>query len=159
MKFIPLTKGFSAVVDDPDYDFVMQWKWHYSAGYAEHKERRNGKQIHIQMHRVLLNAPKGRLVDHKSGDTLDNRRQNLRLATHSTNAMNMRKHTGSSKYKGVCKEGNSFRVQIWKDNEKVFSAMAQNEIHAAMIYDLNAAVLFEDFARLNFKPVSLVIHE
>jgi HNH endonuclease len=159
MKLIPLTQGKFALVDDEDYQYLKQWKWHWSAGYAERKEYPGGKQTHVHMHRVILNAPKGVLVDHKDGDTLNNQRANLRPSTHSTNAMNMRKHRGSSRYKGVCKEGNSFRVQIWKDNKKVFSTMTKNERHAAMIYDLNATAVFGEYARLNFNPDSLVIHE
>src|SRR5437879_551244 len=121
MRFIPLTKGFSTVVDDEDYPFLMQWKWYYSAGYAERKGKLNGKQTHVQMHRVLLPLPRELLVDHHNTIKLDNRRENLRPSTHSTNAMNMRVRSGSSIYKGVCKEKNSFRVQIWQDNKKVFS--------------------------------------
>jgi hypothetical protein len=157
MQRIPLTQNKYAFVDDEDFYFLNQWKWHYSAGYAERKIYPNGKQTHIQMHRVILKTSS--FVDHKNGDTLDNRKQNLRPATHSTNAMNMRKHRGNSVYKGVCKEKNSYRVQIWKDNKKVFSVMTLNERHAAMIYDLNATALFGEYARLNFDPVSLVIHE
>lgn len=28
MKEIPLSQGFSAFVDDEDYDFLMRFKWH-----------------------------------------------------------------------------------------------------------------------------------
>ena len=56
-------------------------------------------------------------------------------------------------YKGVCKDGDSWRVQIWKDNKKVFTAITQNERWAGMIYDLNAPALFGEYARLNFSDV------
>lgn len=105
------------------------------------------------MHRVIFNTPEKTFVDHKNGNPLDNRKANLRLANHSTNAMNMRKHKGKSQYKGVCFD-KGWRVQIWKDNKKVFSASAPNERWAAMIYDLNAAALFGEYARLNF-PTAL----
>lgn len=113
MKLIRLTKNKFAKVDNEDFESLNQYKWHYNDGYAERKE--NGK--HIKMHRELLNAQTS-LVDHINGDTLDNQRKNLRLATRSQNAMNMRKHTGKSVYKGVSKEKEYWRVQIWKDNKK-----------------------------------------
>ncbi len=146
MKKIPLTQGKLALVDDHWFDYLSQWKWYYNVGYAEHKE--NGK--HLQMHRVIMNAPAGVFVDHKNGDTLDNQAKNLRLSNHSTNAMNMRKHRGVSKYKGVSKHENSWRTQIWHNNKKVLAITFPNERWAAMAYNLNAAALFGQYARLNF---------
>jgi hypothetical protein len=149
MQLIPLTKGHLATVDDDVFDYLSKWRWHYN-GHAERKEYREGKQVHVLMHRIIMNAPDGLLVDHINGDSLDNRRANLRLANHSTNAMNMRKHRGSSRYKGVTRVGNQWRVQIWKDNKKAFDATAPTERWGAMIYDLNAPALFGKYARLNF---------
>jgi hypothetical protein len=153
MRKLPLTQGKYALVDNHWYALLSKWGWYYNDGYAAHKGE-NGK--HILMHRVIVNAPKGLFVDHINGDTLDNRRENLRLSNHSTNAMNMRKHKGVSRYKGVCKDGNSWRVQIWKGNKRAFTALTQNERHAAMIYDLNAPALFGEYARLNFPEATLV---
>lgn len=159
MKYIPLTKGHFAKVDDDWFDYLMQWKWHYNCGYAERKARVNGKQVHVLMHREILNAERGDLVDHKSGDTLDNQVSNLRLSTHSTNAMNMRKHKGASRYKGVSKNKNSWRTQIWVDNKKALALSFYNERWAAMAYDLNAPALFGEYARLNFPEAILVVQE
>jgi HNH endonuclease len=139
MKTIELTQGYKAIVDDSDYAYLSQFKWHYNCGYAERKE--NGK--HIRMHRELC---KGKIIDHINGITLDNRRENLRPATKSQNAMNMRKIG----YKGVSRDKNSYRVQIMKNGKRVFSESAPNERAAAYIYDLNAATLFGQYASLNF---------
>lgn len=147
MKLIILTKGFSAKVDDDLYPYLSQWKWHYSNGHAERKEYREGKQFHVLMHQVVLGE---RFVDHINGDPLDNRRENLRPANHSTNGMNMRKHRGKSQYKGVTPVGDNWRVQVWKDNQKAYDACFPNERWAAMAYDLNALALFGEYSRLNF---------
>lgn len=144
MKLIPLTKGYSAIVSNEDFPFLNTWKWHYNNGYAERQE--NGR--HIMMHKVLL--PGNHLVDHINGNKLDNTRANLRAANKSTNAMNMRKHRGASVYKGVSRQGKLWRVQIWKDNKRVFSESAPTEQLAGMIYDLNATLVFGEYARLNF---------
>jgi hypothetical protein len=157
MKKIPLTKGFEAIVDDDKYEYLMQWKWHYNCGYAERKEYRNGKQIHIAMHRFLL--PGHKMVDHFNGNTLDNQLANLRPANHSTNAMNMKKHRGKSVYKGVTKDGNTWRTTIWKDNKCVFRISMPTERLAAMAYDLNAPIFFGEYARLNFEPVGKIADE
>lgn len=71
----------------------------------------------------------------------------------------MRKHRGSSIYKGVSRKGNSWRTQIWLNNEKVFSASFPNERWAAMAYDLNAAALFGQYARLNFPEAISALKE
>jgi hypothetical protein len=147
MKTITLTKEFVTLVDDDMFQYLSQWRWYYSNGYAY--RRINGK--HFAMHHAILKT-KG-LVDHIDGNKLNNRKGNLRPATHSTNAMNMRKHTGASRYKGVSKQKNQWRVQIWKNNKRVFSESAPTERLAAYIYDLNAPIYFGDYARLNFEPV------
>lgn len=144
---IKLTKGFEAQVDDDLHDYLSQWKWHYNDGYADRKE--NGK--HIRMHRAVMNTNK--MIDHKNGNSLDNRKENLRIANHSTNAMNMRKHKGKSVFKGVSKEGNKWRTQVFYNNQRVFSAYFKTERQAGLAYDLNAPILFGEFARLNFEPV------
>jgi hypothetical protein len=151
MKLIPLTKGYFAKVDDSDYKYLSQWKWHYNCGYAERKVSKNGKQTHVLMHRVISGF---HFVDHRNGDKLDNQRKNLRKANHSTNAMNMKKHRGVSKYKGVSNDRGYWRVQIWKNKKKAFTANAPTELWAAMIYDLNAPLLFGPFARLNFASIN-----
>jgi hypothetical protein len=161
MKYIPLTKGFFAKVDADWFGYLMQWKWHYNCGYAERKVRVDGKQVHISMHREIINAERGDMVDHKNGDTTDNQISNLRLATHSTNAMNMRKHKGASSYKGVSKNKNSWRTQIWIDNKKVLVLSFPQERWAALAYDLNAPALFGEYTRFNIgdELVSRVLND
>jgi hypothetical protein len=74
--------GKCALVDEDDYDRVASLKWSViSSGYA------NNKTIGL-MHRFILGAPKGMDVDHINGQTLDNRRSNLRICTRSENQRN-----------------------------------------------------------------------
>lgn len=100
MKKIKLTNGQYALVDDQDYEWLSQWSWHPSCGYAG---RNNGYGIKkTLMHRLILNAPDGVEVDHINRDRLDNQRANLRLASRSINQQNkgMQKNNTSG-YKGV----------------------------------------------------------
>lgn len=92
MREIPLTRGKVALVDDDDWPLVAEIKWHAlvkkSVCYAQAKPARSGPSI--LMHRVILGAKRGQIVDHINGDGLDNRRRNLRLTTPSGNATNNR---------------------------------------------------------------------
>lgn len=69
MKKITLSQGFIALVDDVDFEFLNQWKWHVSKDrntyYAVRNVRLNdGKRTRILMHRLLLDTPKGLVTDH-----------------------------------------------------------------------------------------------
>lgn len=104
MKTIPLTKGKLAIVDDDDYDWILSMgKWNASGRYAmKHSSRKTGKKP-IWMHREIINAPKGKQVDHINGNRFDNRKSNLRLATQTENNWNTcTRKDNTTGYKGVC---------------------------------------------------------
>lgn len=87
-KEIILTRGKTALVDDSDYPYLSQFKWHCTHyGYAV---RFLGRKV-VWMHRLILNAPTSLTVDHINRNKLDNRRANLRLATHAENCRNVLK--------------------------------------------------------------------
>jgi len=96
MKEIKLTQGKFAIVDDADYNWLNQWKWYAkicSNGkriYVARFQRINGKPTTIYMHRIITNCPEDKEVDHINGDSLDNRRKNLRIVTRSENSNNRR---------------------------------------------------------------------
>lgn len=101
IRLIPLTQDQNAVVDAADYEWLNQWNWvayknpHTQTFYASRRPS-------IHMHRVIMGAPQGVLVDHKNHDTLDNRRSNLRLCTNQQNQQNRRLSKGNtSGFKGV----------------------------------------------------------
>ena len=106
MKFIPLTQGKFAIVDDEDYDWLMTWKWcavkqgHTFYAYTN-TPRSQGKTL-IGMHRFLMCHPKGMDIDHINHNGLDNRRSNIRIATRRENAANRTKQ-GTSRFTGVCR--------------------------------------------------------
>lgn len=79
-KMIPLTKGYSAIVDAVDYEWLRSFSWYYTfAGYAAHGAKKNGKRHETQMHREILKPPQFVQVEHINGNKLDNRRENLRI--------------------------------------------------------------------------------
>lgn len=82
MKEIKLTQGKYALVDDKDFEWLNQWKWHYhNLGYA-----RNWKVGY--MHKIINCTPVGFETDHINQNKLDNRRENLRTVTKSVNQTN-----------------------------------------------------------------------
>lgn len=104
MKQIELTKNKYALVDDEDFEPLSLYKWHTTPdGYAAKMGVTDGQRVVIRMHRELLDAPKGTYVDHINGDKLDNRKTNLRFATHQQNCHNTKvKKRNKLGLKGVC---------------------------------------------------------
>jgi len=112
VKYINLTKGLRALVDDEDYDWLSESNWrarlnhsgdYYACRTGINKDGdRKGKSI--IMHREIMGNPRGLIVDHEFHDTLDNRKKVLRVCTLSDNNTNSRKRVCSSGYKGVTRD-------------------------------------------------------
>ncbi len=161
MKLIPLTsskhpKTFT-MVDDEDFAFLNQWKWKVATTgckkYAAKSNSFGGKDWCTYIHRVLLFATQGVEVDHINGDSLDNRKRNLRLCTRSQNVANTTKMRGprSSKYRGVSwnKKGKMFLAQLYVGGKHVFRGLFEDEIDAAMAYNAVALQYHGKFAKPN----------
>lgn len=91
MASISLNCDAVTVVDDADYDRIASYDWFLSgAGYAAGFVPVEGKFRLVYLHRFLMNAQPGEIVDHINGCALDNRRANLRLVTPGQNGQNKR---------------------------------------------------------------------
>lgn len=101
-KIIKLSKGYETIVDDDDYIELSKHKWYAAKSssyvYAKRDININGKKKILRMHRVIMNAPDDMIVDHKNLDSLDNRRENLRLVTKSENKRNNSIPYGGAKF-------------------------------------------------------------
>lgn len=107
-KKVPVGKDAFAIVDDEDFELVTKYVWQaMNSGDHDHVYA----VARLRMHRLVIDAPPGLMVDHINGDTLDNRKSNLRLATNAQNQQNTRSRKGSSRYKGV---GYSKRKKKWR---------------------------------------------
>ena len=105
------------------------------------------------MHRMIMQAPKGVEVDHINGNGLDNRRENLRLATRHENCRNARKQQGcSSRYRGVSwyKTKQRWESRLNFNGRLYHLGYHDDEEDAARIYDNKARELFGDFVTVNF---------
>ena len=91
------------LVDKEDYEYLSQFRWSINGmGRVGTAIKVNGRYKSFYMHRMILNPPKDKTVDHINHDPLDNRRKNLRVCTHQQNLMNRALFTNNtSGYKGV----------------------------------------------------------
>ncbi len=157
-KQIPLTQGHVAIVDNEDYEELMQYRWHIDAHPQGPRVMRttpvdiHGKQGGVLMHRQIMDAPLGMDVDHHNHDQLDNRRANLRVCTRSQNMANMRKRPGcSSRFKGVYLEKRTGRwvARIRVNLQMIALGTFEQETRAARAYNVAAIEHFGEFALLN----------
>lgn len=151
------------MVDDEDYEFLMRFKWRY--GGQSHKkyviasgDRYNKSQVTFYMHTLILG---GRHGDHADGNTLDNRKTNVRQCTRQENEWNkgkfktIRGKQPSSQYKGVSKYGDRWVVLISKGKGKgvLRCGYYDTEIEAAKAYNKKIVELRGKFAWVNPIPL------
>lgn len=149
---VHLGKAFWMTIDAEDLDRVVSvssWRWSES----RREVNRVSRNRTIIFTRWLLDPADGVWVDHRNGNRLDNRRENLRLATPSENCRNSamcRRTTRSSQFKGVFWIARlskwSAQIRVGKRHLGVFLS----EIDAALAYDVAARAHFGEFACVNF---------
>ena len=160
LKKISLTRNYYTLVNDDDYKIFSKERWQ-----ANVKDRRNitkvtasrvkainGKPTTLYLHREIMKAPKGMYVDHINGDTLDNRRRNLRLCSNSENMRNRGKNTNNtSGYKGVSfsKERNMWESKIIHQYKTYHLGYFNTKEKAARAYNRGAKKYHGKFAMKN----------
>lgn len=155
MKEIRLTQGKVALVNNGDFARVSAHRWfaskqpHGNQWYAKTNMIVNGRGTVITMHRFIMGLPRKQL-DHRNGNGLDNRRRNLRFATHSQNGANApkRKRT-TSRFKGVNFDNWSGRwlARICVDRKQINLGRFFSEEAAGRAYEVAAKKHFGEFAR------------
>jgi len=164
MKLEIISKKYgikTIVIDDEDYNKIKDYKLHiifckkskgfYARAYKKKTECETRKQYYL--HRYLVDCPKGKITDHINGDSLDNRKQNLRICDGSENICNSGKRDmdSTSKYKGVSfvKKEKKWQAAIMKNKQTKFLGHFIKETDAAMAYNQAAIKYHGEFARLN----------
>jgi hypothetical protein len=158
MRYIRLAGASFAIVDAADYDWLNRHRWRALGGQSGYAYSTIGGK-NVLMHRLIMNAPPGKVVDHINGNRQDNRRCNLRVCTQAENMRNTRKSCGTSRFKGVSwnRKYRKWVVSIHRDGKDIWLGNFDDEIKAAQAYDKAARELFGPFARLNFPDFGNIV--
>lgn len=158
---IYLDEGLWTIVDPQDYYRFGCFKWHLEGHDGKFYAVRDtlvglDHTIKVRLHREIMQAPKGTFVDHHNGDSLDNRQDNLRIATRCQNMQNAKKRKkkagATSQFTGVYldKNGRTWDYQLKANGKIVSTGRFPTEIEAARARDRAAIKYHGEFARLNF---------
>jgi hypothetical protein len=135
--YVTLACGAEAIIDSEDAKLVGKHNWQLAKGYAVTSLLTGkGKHRQLSLHRLVMGNPEGKLVDHREGNKLDNRKELLRLATYSengynrgANSNNTSGHKGVSWYKrdqkwqaSITHEGKFIRLGLFTDIEEAAKA-------------------------------------
>ena len=156
MKEVPLNHGKKSIIDDEDYPRISKHRWCYHRDKAAKRgvyEKATRKTKTVYLHREVMNAVDGTIVDHIDGDVLNNQKSNLRCCTPSENGANRNhKSIARSGYFGVYwhKGKKRWRANITKNYREIHIGYFDTAIEAAVARDYKAIELFGEFATLNF---------
>lgn len=156
------------IIDEEDFPVLREYKWHlFSSRYGKKYiargqrigPRKENKTKAILLHRVIMNPPEDKCIDHINGNPLDNRKENLRICEMKENTRNRKKSNNcSSRYLGVNKrsDGKMWEAGIRFNGVRTYLGSFKSEEEAALAYNKKAKELFGVFANLNIiKPLEL----
>lgn len=150
--------GQPFLIDADDVGRVTKHQWYFS-GSSTHKYLFSEIcGVRIYLHRFIANAITGQTVDHANGNTIDNRKKNLRLCTQAENSRNLRKRLigkpdthYTSQYRGVSfrKDRQRWTAHIGTKKERWCLGCYETEKEAAAAYNAAARKRYGLFATLN----------
>ncbi|MEK6861476.1 MAG: AP2 domain-containing protein [Nanoarchaeota archaeon] len=158
MKTIILSQNKVALVDDKDFEWLNQWKWYYgSRDYAIRKKhihlgKYRYKTESILMHREIMKVSRGIFIDHINGNGIDNRKQNLRIATQQQNMCNSKTRSdNTSGYRGVWWDEyhKKWAAEIHFNNKKKTIGRYEDIKNAAKAYNDASLKYHGEYGRLN----------
>lgn len=154
-----LLSGETVLLDEEDLPKFALAQWEYRRTGRPGPQSKKyvmavGLGVPVYLHRVVMDSPKGLLVDHRDGDTLNCARANLRAATRLQNSFNKRSkpEAGSSQYRGVswCRKGKKWLATIRANETTYRLGLFERETDAARKYDDASHVLHGEYGNRNF---------
>jgi hypothetical protein len=147
IAIIHMIGGHKCIIDAEDVDLIKDYTWYMAHGYVFTTSRKN-----ILIHRLIMDAKPGCIIDHINQNKLDNRKCNLRIATHSQNSSNsgVRKNNTSGK-KGVSwhKATGKWQATMTHNYKSIHIGLYDTVEEAAVAYDQVAKQLSGEFAYTN----------
>jgi len=153
---VPLTLGLVALISASDLPLVSKHKW-------QARPRRDGKGHYAvssggtRMHRLLLGVWDSRIVDHRDGDGLNNRRSNIRVGTQSENCVN-RRQTPGQYLRGARPKKGLWQAYIKFQGRQRSLGYFATEAEAHAVYLAEAARMHGDWMPLPTPPNAEVKH-
>lgn len=158
---IHLSNGYVCKISSEDYSIISRFSWfgrkarEDSPVYAVRQIFLDDGSTHwVRMHRQILGiqrGEKGKFCDHINHDTLDNRRDNLRVVNMRENNCNLRKgKCNTSGFKGVSypKSGKKWRATISLNGGQRHLGLFENPEEAYAAYCKAAREIQGEYACL-----------
>lgn len=151
---IELSKGHKTIIDPEDANLLGLYKWYMSStGYAVCSVYRKGQSAKkISLHRIIIKAKNGQMVDHINGNALDNRKKNLRIVTYSQNIANTKCHKNKkySSLKGVFyfkgRHKNKWGASIQINKKRTYLGQFETEKEAYDAYKKKHVQIFGEYS-------------
>lgn len=143
IAIVPLTRGMVAIIDVSDVELICGQSWSADPrldGDGYYAKARGG----LRLHRVIMDAPKGVIVDHRDGDGLNCRRYNLRIGTQALNCVNRRRTPGLY-LRGTFPRGDRWRSGIKIGGKRVTLGTFDTELEAHAAYLAKAREMYGDW--------------
>lgn len=164
-----LTQGYKCILDMEDYDRIKNLRWaaakrkNNDAVYAMSTVPPSLGRKTVRMHRLILNCPESKEVDHIGGvhTTLDNRKQNLRIVSSGQNSMNqsLKSRVSSTGHKNIYRRKHGFVVQIRLDGKLHSIGSFKNIGDAISKRDEKLLLLHGEYSRVLINPRTVVIED
>ena len=152
--YVPLTRGYEAIIDAADVGKVERYVWHAMVKshtvYAVRSDYSTGKMQKIGMHRAIAGAEEMQIVDHIDGNGLNNRRANVRIASVSQNCMNRKRaKNNTAKFKGVTYHAKDQKwwARIMANGRRVSLGYFETAAEAGAAYGHASNLMHGEFGR------------
>lgn len=127
------------IIDTDDIEKCKKIKWSLdNKGYVINSKNR------IKLHRLIMDCPDNLVVDHINHNTLDNRKNNLRICTNQENVWNSNKYSNNkSGHKGIFKQNDKYIANY----ARIYLGTFDNFEEAKNAYEKKAKEIQKEFYR------------